>query len=708
MPTDSLLPPPDLLQRAARLSGRHVPAERLARIDAAGGAKSAAEAFRRAWQSAGLDGRPEPVLRPQAADLPCVARSGGRWVCLLAPSAQGGWRAADATGAELHVTALDADSCLRLPPRAKAQPASTPSALRLVVRALLKHRRSFLEASLASVVVNLLALATSLYSMQVYDRVIPNQGLQTLLVLTTGVGVAVLLELVLKHVRAKLVDLSSNAIDHELSRWFFSRAMGIRMEARPETVGTLASQVKGFEQVRGVLASTSIFVLTDVPFGIFFVAVIVLLGGPVGLVPLVVLPLALLAGLGFQRSIRRHAQDTHNTSNRKTGLLVEAVDGAESIKAQGGEWAVQRRWNDLLHEGTASDQSLRDLGALSQNLTAALQQLGYIALIGVGAWLATRNELTMGALLACSILSNRALAPVVQLPGVMVQWAHARTALDGLDKLLELPNEEAEAGEQLAATPADAGLQFQQVRFAYGQAKRHAIEIEKLELKPGDRVGIVGPIGSGKSTLLKLASGLYKPNDGRVQLGGIDMQLLQPAVLREMVGYLPQDFRLLSGTLRDNLLLGLPDPGDEALLDAARRTGLLPLVSAHPKGLALPISEGGRGVSGGQRQLVGLTRLLLGRPRLWLLDEPTGSMDADHELRVLDLLRTAIGPDDTAIVSTHKTALLPLFNKLWVMQGGRIVIAGPRDDVMAQLSGKPRPAAGAPGAPAASRPAEVS
>lgn len=689
-----------LLQRAARLVGQYVAPEPLAQLATALPADATADptaTLVSAWRRLGLQGHPEAVAAPQPADLPCAAWLGERWLLLLAPLAAGGWRASTAAGQELTVSALDGAPCLRLPhrqaqPDAEAAAAAAPDpsagqALRLVWHTLLRHKRAFLESMLASAVANLLALGASLYSMQVYDRVIPNQGYQTLMVLTVGVMAAVLMELLLKQLRAHLVDLSSNLIDHELSQWFFARTMAIRMEARPDAVGTLASQVKAFEMVRGVLASTSVFVLTDVPFAIFFVAVIFLIGGPVGLVPLAVLPLALAAGLGFQAAIRRHARSAQTAANRKTGLLVEVVDGAESIKAQGGEWALQGRWNRLVHEATESDQGLRGLSALSQNLTTALQQLGYVALIAAGAWLATHNELTMGALLACSIISNRALAPIVQLPGVMVQWAHARTALEGLDKVMALPSEQTQAATQLTASPADSTLRFDAVRFAYGQG-RQALALDGLEVRPGERIGLIGPVGSGKSTLLKLASGLYRPREGRVLQAGMDMALLHPAVLRESMGYLPQDLRLVSGSLRDNLRLGLPDPGDEALLEAARQTGLLPLIASQPKGLALEITEGGRGVSGGQRQLIGLTRLLLGRPKVWLLDEPTGAMDADHEARLLALLKTSLGPQDSAIISTHKTALLPLFTRLWVMQGGRIVMDGPRDEVLARLSAK--------------------
>jgi ATP-binding cassette subfamily C protein LapB len=440
--------------------------------------------------------------------------------------------------------------------------------------------------------------------------------------------------------------------------------------------------------------------LADVPFALLFVAVIALVGGWVALVPVVFLPLALVVGLMFQGAVQRHTRLNLSASNRKAGLLVEAVDGAEALKAQGGEWAVQGRWSRLVDEAGDADQRVRDLTALSQNLTMALQQFGYVAIMAVGAWLVATNRMSSGALLACSIVGTRAMAPVVQLPGVMVQWALARAALDGLQQVVSLPNEADDAHAALAPQSLQAGLLFERIRFAYGRAAHPALEVERLVIGSGERVGLIGPIGSGKSTLLKLASGLYRPAQGRVFLGGVDLGTLAPAVARELVGYLPQEARLFSGTLRDNLLLGLPDPGDDAILAAARRTGLIELVLGQPAGLALEITEGGRGVSGGQKQLIALTRLLLARPRVWLLDEPTGSMDSATEARVVQLLRELAQEGVTLIVTTHKTALLPLLDRLLVLTGGRVSLDGPRDPVLARVSGK-APAAVAPVAAAA-------
>jgi ATP-binding cassette subfamily C protein LapB len=680
-----------LIDRAARLVGqRFAPArhaEVIELLERRGSPLDSAAAFVECWQAGGLNGVPERMVMPTAADVPFVCwRSDQGWLLVLGRNAGGQWQAEDGSGETSALDDLVGSVCLRLPRRDTA--VTAPRAAKLLWRAMLVHKTVFLEAVLATGLVNLLTLASALYGMQIFDRVIPNHGFQTLWVLTVGVTVAIALEFLLKHVRSRTVDRACSAIDRQLSDWLFGRMLGIRMEKRPATVGTLAAQVKGFELVRGVLTSTSLFVLADVPFAIFFIVVIGLVGGWVVLVPLAALPLALIAGIAFQRVIERHSRRNLAGANRKAGLLVEAVDGAEALKAGSGEWRLQARWNRLVEEVSEAEEKIRAYSALSQNLTVAMQQFSYVALMAVGAYLATENMLSMGALLACSIVGNRAMLPIVQLPNVMVQWAHARAALEGLDAIIALPGEADEAPQALVPERLEGGLRFEGVRFVYGMASRLALEVGHLSIQPGERIGLLGQIGSGKSTLLKLASGLYRPQEGKVFLGGMDMALLAPAVIREVVGYVPQEVRLFSGTLRDNLLLGLADPGDAAILDAARRTGLIELIGGQPKGLSLEISEGGRGVSGGQKQLIALTRLLLANPTVWLLDEPTGSMDSVSEARIVSVLGEVAKNGVTLLVATHKTALLPLFDRLIVLHGGRILLDGPRDVVLAKLGGK--------------------
>lgn len=684
-----------LIDLSARVVGQHVVGARLGdlerRLDELDDRHGAPALFAEAWRAADLEGTPTRLTDPKLPDLPFAVWSPiTGWGLVQTRGADGVWRGETATGGELSLAGFDKAECIALPRRSGVA-RKAPGAIELVRNALWARKSVFVDAVLATALVSLLALAASLYSMQVFDRVIPNQGFETLWVLTVGVTLSICLEFFLKQVRSHTVDRACNEVDHELSEWFFNRMLGIRMEARPASVGTLASQIKGFEMVRGVLASTSLFVLADVPFALFFMVVIAIVGGWVVAVPLVALPIALMTGLMFQRVIQRNTRENMSASNRKTGLLVEAVDGAEALKSNSAEWTVQARWNRLVAETSAAEQSIRNYSSLSQNMTVGLQQLSYVVLVAVGAYFVTINELTMGGLLACSIIGNRAMMPVVQLPGVMVQWALARAAIDGLEQIIALPNEDDEAHQNIVLQSVEGGLRFERARFAYGMVDRMALEVERLEIRPGERVGLVGPIGSGKSTLLKLASGLYRPAEGKLFLGGMDMSQLAPSVVREVVGYLPQETRLFSGSLRDNLLLGLPDPGEEAILAAARRTGLIELISGQPKGLALEITEGGRGVSGGQKQLIALTRMLLARPKVWLLDEPTGAMDSVSEARVVALLRELAAEGVTMVVTTHKTALLPLLDRLIVLQNGRLLLDGPRDTVLAKLSGRSEP-----------------
>jgi ATP-binding cassette subfamily C protein LapB len=680
-----------VIVQSARLTGQSVKRERLDDIkNALGKARataSAASLVQSAWRAARLDGRPVVLNVPRPHECPLIGWHADQgWLIVTSHNADGSWLAQDARGATVRLRNLEGVECMSIPAKATAG-ASSPKAAHLIWSAIAQRKAIILEALLATILINFLALVASIFSMQVYDRVIPNHGFQTLWVLTTGVLAALLLEFLLKHVRGHAIEKTSTRIDAELSEWFFERALGIRLECRPPSIGTLASQIKGFEMVRSIMSSTSIFMLADVPFAVFFIVIIGLIAPPLVIVPLVLLPVSLISGLMFQRQIARNARENQGQSNRKAGLLVESIDGAESLKANCAEWKLQARWNQLVAEAGESDYNIKQYSSLSQHLTVSLQQAGYVALVAFGAYLVTKNDMTMGGLIACTIINGRALSPIAQLPGLMVQWTHAGAAISGLDKLISLPNEVDDRVTALTPESLDGSLRLEQVRFSYGLTADMAFEVGKLEIKPGEKVGIIGAIGSGKSTLLKIASGLYRPGEGKVFLGGIDMAAISPSFLRESIAYLPQEIRLVSGTLRDNLLQGLPDPGDEALLQAARQTGLIGLISNHPKGLALPITEGGRGISGGQRQLVGLTRMLLAKPTVMVLDEPTSSMDAAAEAKVVSTLRAKAADGATLLVATHKSALLPIVDRLLVIQGGRVSIDGPRDLVLAKLSG---------------------
>jgi ATP-binding cassette subfamily C protein LapB len=552
------------------------------------------------------------------------------------------------------------------------------------VYAIRKHRSIFFEAVFAALIVSLLGLFTSMYTMQVYDRVVPTQGYSTLWVLTIGVSVSILLEFILKQVRAHMVDRASKAIDIELSGVFFGKALDIRMDARPATVGTFASQIRHFESVRNFMTSSAFFILADAPFALAFIGLIAIIAGPVALVPLITIPLALISALIFQGVVERLTGAHMAESNRKNGLLIEAIDGIESVKACGGEWKMLDRYSELTRTIAGNEIDIKNVNTRAANLAQGIQQLNYVFLIVVGVHGISSGSLTTGGLIACSIIAGRAFGPLTQLPSLVLNWSNAKIALKGLDSIMEMPSDRDASVRLVVPQACDGELRMDKATFGYLKEKP-SLDVPRLVLRPGERVAVMGSVGSGKSTLIKLLSGLYKPHGGQIFLDNVDMDHLAPEFLREHIGYLPQDVRLFSGTLRENITLGLPTPSDSHILSAAALTGLAPYIQAHPKGLELMITEGGRGLSGGQRQLVGLTRMLLARPRILLLDEPTASMDAQLEAQVMKHLFEEMPKHSSVVVVTHKMGVLPYVDRILVIDGGRIVLDGPRDEVLARL-----------------------
>jgi ATP-binding cassette subfamily C protein LapB len=551
--------------------------------------------------------------------------------------------------------------------------------------AIKKRKSFFIEGVVASLVISVLALVISFYTMQVYDRVVPTHSTSTLTVLTVGAFIGIVMELLTKSVRSRIMDQACKAIDIELSSVFFGHMLSIRMDARPNSVGTFASQIKQFEMVRNFMTSSTLFILADMPFVIFFIVIIWSIGGVIALVPISLLPISIFSGFYAKWKMSKLAEDQLTESNQKNGLLVEAIDGIEAIKAVGGEWKMLEYWKRLTQKSADKELKIREASTMASSVTQSVQQISYILLIAAGVFEITAGHITMGALMACSIISNRALSPISQISGFIVQWQHAKAALSGLDEMMKLPLDKVKDEQLVIPESCRGNLRLEQVAFSYLK-DQPVLEKTNLLINPGDHVAIIGPVGSGKSTLIKMISGLYKPSEGQVFLDEVDMAHIAPEFLRESIGYLTQDIRLFSGTLRYNLTLGLASPSDSQILDACSKTGLDKVIKNHPKGLELPIYEGGRGLSGGQRQLVGLTRMLIAKPKILLLDEPTASMDGDLELRVIRSLFAASSPQTLIILSTHKLALLGFVNRVIVLDRGKIVLSGPRDEVLAKLN----------------------
>ena len=550
--------------------------------------------------------------------------------------------------------------------------------------ALVKRRKIFAEAIFATFVISVLGLFAAMYTMQVYDRVIPTKGFETLWVLTVGVVLAIAFEFLLRQVRSIMTDRAAKAMDIELSSVFFDKAMDIRLDARPPTVGTFASQIRHFESVRNFLTSSVLFVLADVPFAFFFIFIVSLIAGYVALVPLVTVPLALVTSLFFRNKIQKYTEENMHESNKKNGVLIEAIDGIESIKAVGGSWKVSRLYNDLTTQISGTELKLKRISATASHLSMVLQQGNYAAIVAVGAYAITNGDLTMGGLIATTIIMGRVFSPLAQVPNLVVQWKQAQIALKSLDEIMKMPGERDGGVRTIVPDSACRDIHLSQARFGYDREKI-VLDVGDLKINEGDKVAVLGSVGSGKSTLLKILAGLYRPLEGTCFVDEVDLHLLAPDYLRQHIGYLPQDVRLFNGTLRDNLTMGLPSPSDEQVLDACRITGLAHSIQNHPNGLELTITEGGKGLSGGQRQLVGLTRMLIMAPKILMLDEPTASMDSELENKVMDQLFGKTADDSTVIVVTHKRSVLKHVSRIVVLGGGKIVLDGPRDDVLKRI-----------------------
>jgi ATP-binding cassette subfamily C protein LapB len=554
---------------------------------------------------------------------------------------------------------------------------------------LRQYRRPMIEAALASAFIGLMALATSLFSMQVYDRVIPARSEYTLIVLSTGVLLSIFIEYAMKLARSHLMDYVVVGFDHRLSREVFQQLLNLRVDQVPSSVGSLAGQLRGYEQVRSFYTANTLFTLIDLPMSLLFVVIIALIASPwVALVPMVFGAMALFVGLRIRTRVSGLAKESAALSNMRTALLVEAVEGIETIKAGSGGWKFLSRWihyNKLTIQG---DLRMRNATEGVGYLSGVMQQMSYAGLVVAGSLLVMQGHMTMGALIACSILSGRILAPVLALPGLLVQHAHARAALEGLERLYSLQSDNHGIDHPLVPTHLKGHYQLNQVEFAYGQ-NPPVMVVPKLEIKPGESMAIVGPIGAGKSTLLRLLSGMYQAQKGSIRMDGLDMGHISRQLLSQKIGYLQQDHRLFQGTLRENLLIGLPDPGDEVLLAAMARTGMDRIVASHPQGLERPIMEGGKGLSNGQKQLVAFTRLILCNCDILLLDEPTATMDEAQERQCMAVLAEEGRAGKTLVIVTHKPGTLALVNRITVVAGSAIVMDGPRDAVLQQLQQRP-------------------
>ncbi|MFV5491409.1 type I secretion system permease/ATPase [Acinetobacter sp. ASP199] len=560
---------------------------------------------------------------------------------------------------------------------------------------VLNDWKRYIDVMFASLIANILALATIVFSMNVYDRVIPSQSIPTLWVLAGGVLIAAIFEFTLRVSRIYLSDIIGKRADLRISDRVFGHALRIKNKERSKSTGTFISQIRELEGVRELVTSTTVTAIADLPFFFLFLGIFWLIGGNLFWVMLLVVPLMILPGILAQKKLAELAQMGMRESSIRNALLVEAVQGIEDIKLLRAESRFQNQWNHMNEVSADVSMQQRKIVGLMTAWTQKIQGLTFAIVVLVGCFAVMEGEMTTGALVACSILSSRMLAPISQITGVLGRLQQAKVAKNGLDELMKKPVDQPDYAHLIHRPLLEGQYELSGAVFKYGEDDpKPTLVIPKLEIKPGEKIAILGRNGAGKSTLLQLLSGMQTPLQGKVKLDGIDLELIDPADVRRDIGLLNQNSQLFYGSIRENLTLGAPLATDQQILEALQLTGALGFVQEKKEGLDHIILEGGMGFSGGQRQALLLARLLIRQPQILLLDEPTAAIDDVSEKQLIDNLKTyLIGR--TMVVATHRRAVLELVDRIIVVNDGKIVMDGPRDQILNQSQGGAKRVTGA-------------
>ncbi|MGR3503223.1 type I secretion system permease/ATPase [Pseudaestuariivita sp.] len=554
-----------------------------------------------------------------------------------------------------------------------------------------RFKRYFLEVATGSFVANLLAIAVALFSLQVYDRVIPHQSVATLWVLAAGCALALFLEAGLKIARARLMDNVGRQIDLSLQQMLMDRVLGMRSEMNSKAPSEIFGTMREFSSIREFFTAATIGTLADIPFIFIFLLLVSSIAGPVVWVLIAGGVLMVLPSFLMQKRMMRLTEEMQGASIKSGRVLQEAVFELDTVKSQRGEDRIRRVWSELVALSALKSSDQRKLSSTLSYWSAGVQQATYVCAVIAGTYLVFAGQFTVGSIIAVGILTSRTLAPLTQLAGVLARWGNVKTALTALDRIVDAPQDEDETRTYLRRDTVQGAFELREVRFAYDDESPAVVDVPGVQIKPGQKVAVLGANGSGKSTLLKMLSGLYAPSSGRIMLDGTDMGQIAPRDVRRLVGYLGQDVRLFAGTLRDNLNLTLLERDDARLMQALDFAGLGQFVKAHPKGLDLEIGDGGQGLSVGQRQSIGWARLWLQDPRVCLLDEPTAALDQTLEKTLVSRLEKWL-EGRTAIIATHRMPILALTARTLILQNGRMAIDGPRDEVLRHLAGVKQPA----------------
>ncbi len=536
----------------------------------------------------------------------------------------------------------------------------------------------------AALLINVVALAMPLFTMNVYDRVVPNRAMETLWVLGLGVVLLIGVDMMLRSLRGYFIDLASARIDMQLSAGIMERVLGVRMESRPAAVGAFSANLRSFESVRDFITSASVTAFIDLPFALLFVFVIALIAWQLVIPVLLAIVLVIVYAYIMQHKMHALSETTYRAGALRNATLIESLTALETIKTQGAESVMQSKWEKSVAFVSRVNNQMRFLSAAATNGAMEIQQLVNVVVVIAGVYLIANGQLSMGGLIACTMLTSRAIAPLGQMVGLLMQFHNAKVSLTSLEEVMARPVERPAEAAFVHRPELKGDIEFRDVEFTYPNSSVSALKGFSCKIAAGDKVVVIGRIGSGKTTLQKLLLGLYQPTGGAVSIDGVDLRQLDPADLRRNIGYVAQDVTLFYGTLRDNIAIGAPYADDATILAAAEAAGLSEFVNRHPDGFDMMIGERGDSLSGGQRQSVAIARALLMDPPILLLDEPTSAMDFSSEQQFKQRLKEAAA-HKTVIIVTHRNSLLDLATRVIVVDEGRVVADGPRDQVIQAL-----------------------
>lgn len=547
------------------------------------------------------------------------------------------------------------------------------------------NRGLYMQVVLAATLVNLFGLATSLFSMTVYNRIVPNNATDSLIALSIGVAIILIFDFVLRLIRGYFIDIAGQRIDRTVGAAIFQRMLTMRLGDRKSSSGAFAGMLREFEALRDFFASATLAAIVDVPFILIFLIVIQAIGGKLVLVPLLMVPLVIVVGWLSQPALARLASQGMTDGMTKQGVLVEAISGLETVKSSSAGPLLARRWAKAVDDHAAVSLKQRLIAAISINVAQSVQTICYVGVVIAGVYLIARGELTMGGLVAVSILAGRCVAPLSQIASLLTRITHTRSAYAHLDNLMQGGGEARDESEYLRRPVLEGGIEFRNVTFRYPGATERALDDVSFCIQPGERVAIVGRVGSGKSTIARLILGLYEPSEGAILVDDADSRQLHPEDLRHNIGAVLQDIFLLTGSVRENISLGEASIDDAAILRAAKISGTHDFIGQVPNGYDLRLADRGEGLSGGQRQSIAIARALAHERPIMLFDEPTSAMDIQSENALIARLEPELR-GKTVILVTHRQSMLRLVDRVIIFDKGKIIAAGPRDDVLKSVA----------------------